>query len=795
MRHLHPPQTHPHTTAFAGAGATYTIALADSCVAGSRVVVVASGGAQPTIRFTNSSGTAFVRRAQALSALDVSIHDAVATGGESVLHVTLNGDENVVVTVYHTDAGEYVAGSAGTNGNIVAEVPTAVSVADPAVLFVGAAVQKNTAADEVLKLRQLGPLGRFYANGAHQPGSGTKLIYANGCADIDAAHCFPATLAAGQYKATTMWVNGGGDLVHIAQAAYADSTGIPSNPSPANPVVAENSLPGDLQSAWFGGVAATSATIAGYTDAVSYQPGDTVSFRVDSTGHPFRVELRRLGYYGWETIGARLVAPYITGTVASQPGPTVDPVLGSTSCAWSTNASWTIPVDACSGVYLATFRRTDDTTAYHQHHFVVRGDPAGRVPVVIADQTYQAYNVWGQTGDHGARFGAGTQWSGRSLYGYGPDTSEQYAHRGYAVSFDRPYSCASTQANTYLWDSDYPWLHWAEAQGLDLTYVSDVDLDKDTGLLLGARAVVVLGHHEYWTTRVYDAMRAVQAAGINMLINSSNTALWRVRYASDDTLRRTVICYKESLTRDGAPGWTGTGYDPVAWTGTWRDAGTANGRANPDIRRENALTGQLFRLSAPVAQRYGVPYASRAVPCWRNNSAVQALTSGQTWQAPAGTIGDEADAADGSTGQPANLANLCPTSISGTTGPNAAGTLYSTSVTITCGWTVHRTGAGGLVANSGSWRAGQGLTRWAQSTLGNVVTSSSVDWQSSWLALLWDLEIRAATPRSLRPGLDAAPVDPATGAPAGPRNRVAVAYGLSVPPTSGLLTFFLQGAR
>lgn len=793
MRHLHPVQVHKHTTAFAGAGATYTVALDEPCAAGSRVIVCAAGGAQTAIRFTDGSGTLFTRRAQALSAMDTSIHDAVAVGGETALHVTLNGDETVVLEVHHTDAGAFIAASSGTPTSAAdfhCAPDTAVTVTGSAVLFGVWGVVASTPADGTWSFRQMGPLGALYSNEGHQPGAGTKIIYATGVADVTAAGRWPVTGSAGAYKATSVWV-ADNSTVHVAQAAYADASGVATNPAPANPVVAENSLPGTFRDNWFGGSNASNATIAGYTNKTSYAPGETVEFKVDSSGNPWRAEVYRLGFYGWESFAARLVTSHITGTVETQPAPAVDPVLGSTSCAWTTNATWTVPADATPGLYYFLVRRTDATSNFASGHFVVRGaSVTGRTAVVLPDCTYQAYNLWGATTDNGPRFSPGV-WSGRSLYAYGPDASNLNAHRAYAVSFDRPYSCQSTQTNTYIFDSDAPWIVWAEAQGYDLTYLSDVDLDVDPSRLTTAAQVVMLGHHEYWTTSIYDAFRNTQAAGVSMLVNGSNIALWRVRFAAGDTGRRTVICYKESLTRDEGPGFTGTGYDPVEWTGTWRDAGSANGRANPDVRRENQLTGQMFVLSAPVTARYGVPYASRTAPVWRGNAGVQALSSGGTWLAPAGSIGDEADAADGSDGQPENLVNLCPTTISGSTGPNAAGTLYSTSVSPTAGWTLHRHGSGALVANTGSWRAGQGLSRWAQSSYNSVVTAPSVDWQSSWLALCYDLGMVPATRTSLRPGLDAEPVDPATGAPGPGRDAVARAYGLDVPGGAGMLLFFL----
>lgn len=793
---LHPVQVHKHTTAFGGAGVTYTVTLDNPCVAGSRVVVLAAGGAQTTVRFTNGAGTLFTRRAQALSAMDSSIHDAVAAGGETALHVTLNGDENVWLKIHHTDLGAFIAGSDGTPasdtaGNFSGAPSSAVSVSGDAVLFSAFGVVCNTAQTDTLKFRGLGPVGQL-VNDAHQPGSGTKFVCASGISDVTAAGNWPVTASAGDYRATSVWVNGNSDTLHVAQAAYADASGDPTVPAPANPIAAENSLPGTFQGNWFAGSGGTNATIAGYFDKTSYEPGDTVAMKVNSTGNPWRAEIYRLGNYGWESFGARLATGFITGTPSSQSAPTVDGTLGSTSCAWTTTATWTIPADAPSGVYYVLFRRTDDTSKVASGHFTVReASVSDRVVVVMPDITYQSYNLWGAIGDNGSRFSPGV-WSGRSLYALGTDATNDPAHRSYAVSFDRPTGIQASQTNTYLFDADYPWIHWAEAQGYNLTYVSDIDLELDPTLLQDAAAVVMLGHHEYWTTNVFDAFRNAQAAGVNMLVHSSNTALWRVRFAAGDTAKRTVICYKDSATKDVTPGWAGTGYDPGGYTGTWRDARTVIGEVNnPDVRRENSLTGQMFVLSAPLNARYVVPAASKSLPCWRNNAAVQALTAGQEWQAPAGTIGDEGDAADGSAGQPSGVVNLCPTPVSGSTGANAAGTIYSSTVTPTMGFTMFRHSSGALIVNTGSWRAQQGLSRWAQSSLDSVVTAASVAWQNSYLALLYDLGVQPVAAREMRPGIDTAPTNPATGAPSGDRNAIARAYGLEVPGgSSGFLTFF-----
>ena len=784
---------------------TFTVTLSQAATAGSKLILVAFGGATVTAKITNSSGAAFNVRTNLASGQGASIHDFTAVGGETAVFITLNGAENVAGIIYEVASlGAFIAASNSggavtpANANDWQSKPTSsANVASGSALLVGGWTVTATAASNPFNAtnqwRQMGPLGKLYVNNGLQPGANTQFIYASGLADVSAAKRYPADMTnAGDYRATSSWVATSGST-YAVQALYADTSGVATNPANANPIVDENSLPGTILNNWFQGNTATDSTIAGYCDKASYQPGDTVNFKVDSTSNPFRVEIYRLGYYGWENFGARLMtgnsSGYITGTVTAQSAPSVDGTLGSTSCAWTTNASWTIPSDAPPGLYYVLFRRTDVTTHVASGHFIVgSASVTGKVAVCLPDLTYQAYNVWGATSDHGTL--AAGAWSGRSLYASGADgASTQFAHRAYAVSFDRPYSIQQTQANTYFFDAEQNVITFMEAQGYNLTYLSCLDLDANTKLLNTAALVVMLGHHEYWTTGVYDAFAHAVDAGVNMLVVGANTAGWHVRFAASDTAKRTMICYKESSTADVSAGFTGTGYDPVSYTGTWRDTrqnpGTVN---NPDIRRENALTGQLFVSSAPVNAALTVPFAQKGLPIWRNSASIQALTSGQNYTTPTSVYGNEADAPDGSSGQPSNMVNLCPTSTSFTAGSNANGTIYTTTTgTVTVGFTMYRRPSGALVVHTGGWRGWQGVTRWAQSALGGVVTAADLNWQNAFLALLYDLGVTPVAAREMRPGTDTAVTHPSTNAVSGGRSAATIAYGLAAPSNGNFM--------
>ena len=69
------------------------------------------------------------------------------------------------------------------------------------------------------------------------------------------------------------------------------------------------------------------------------------------------------------------------------------------------------------------------------------------------------------------------------------------------MSFDRPYD--NEGAADFI-GNELPLVSFVESKGLDVSYWTDVDLHRSPALLLNHRALLTLGHDEYWST----AMRA-----------------------------------------------------------------------------------------------------------------------------------------------------------------------------------------------------------------------------------------------------------------------------------------------
>jgi hypothetical protein len=576
----------------------------------------------------------------------------------------------------------------------------------------------------------LEPLGKVFSNGHNNNSGSTKFWWQIGVSDQANAGTFSCKTS----RAFTA-------PYQAASWAYADSSAIASYANPyANAIAAENSLPGSDSPVWFG--ASTNANIAGFTDKTSYAPGDTVNFKVDSNNVGFNVEIFRLGHYNYLTFGGKSYAT-VAGTPAVQPSPTID-AYGGTVCAWSTTATWAIPSTMTPGMFIANFRRTDNSAFLSSHIFVVRSAvPSVRTNKIMirpSEYTWQAYNTWGATTDAGSGHAGFT---GRSLYRQAPGSSS--GSRAFAISFDRPYGTLSSQDNTYFFDSEISLINFLEGNGYDLDYYSSVDVEKDPTIPSKYTVAIVSGHDEYWTDNLRNAyVTARDTYATNLLFFASNEAFWRVRFDPADTDKRKIICYKDSLD---IAGWDGsTKYDPVSFTGTWRDARTTVGGANnPNRQPESALSGQWFIGNAPQSISMVVPDTYKNLPIWRN-TVVTSLGSGasQTLGASSvstGIIGDEFNypkTAEATT--PTNFVLMQSQSVTLTgSAANDNGSLYNNSGTFTYGMSLYLANSGALVFATGTWRWPIGLSRYRLAA--TSLTNGTVDtvMQQATINILKDL--------------------------------------------------------
>jgi hypothetical protein len=286
-----------------------------------------------------------------------------------------------------------------------------------------------------------------------------------------------------------------------------------------NPVAAENALPGT--SSW-NTVQAAFRSIEGYTSEVSVAPGDTIHFHVQTEpAARYRIDLYRLGWY--QGLGARLItclpACDRDEQGVSQPVPPFNPDTGFLRAGWPVTDMVTVGRTWVSGYYVAKLFLTSGPASGKTSTvpIIVREGPSRASPILVnaAANTWQAYDSWG----------------GRSLYTF------RDGHGSNHVSFDRPYVWG--EQNVFNWE--YQAVRFLEREGYDVSYTTDVDVDADPAELQRHRLFMALGHDEYWTKAMRDALEATRDAGTNLAFLGGNTGYWQLRYEDN---RRTLVEYR-----------------------------------------------------------------------------------------------------------------------------------------------------------------------------------------------------------------------------------------------------------
>jgi hypothetical protein len=226
-------------------------------------------------------------------------------------------------------------------------------------------------------------------------------------------------------------------------------------------------------------------------------------------------------------------------------------------CPWPDRAVIDIPPGWRSGFYEVSLRTYSPVKRETVGFFVVRAsepDPA-RPLLVLSTNTWNAYNDFG----------------GRNLYARGTHVSfARPLAPGYLRKPDGPGSRVTVVGpadptmrahNAYLRDqqlspwagsagwpnAELPFVQWAEGEGYELDYAVNADLEAVPGLLDGRRLYLSVGHDEYWSWAMRDAVEDFVQAGGNAVFLSGNTSFWQVRIEDGGT---TMVGYKDQFKDD-----------------------------------------------------------------------------------------------------------------------------------------------------------------------------------------------------------------------------------------------------
>jgi hypothetical protein len=345
---------------------------------------------------------------------------------------------------------------------------------------------------------------------------------------------------------------------------------VPATPQPPanNPIVVENQQTGS--SGWVLTMQGDDATgqIKGYASATSVNQNQTITFYVSvNPAQTYTIDFYRFGWYAG--LGARLRSHVGPISGVQQPPCNSDPNTGLLECNWNPSYTLTVPGDWTSGVYAAKLTNAQGDQNYVI--FVVKdGRPAPLLyqAPLVTDQAYNDYPNDGRTG--------------KSLYGfnsYGANTVSGNT-AAVKVSFDRPMANAGL-GNFITWDINI--LRWLERSGYDVTYATDLDLHANgVNELLTHKALLSIGHDEYWSKEMRDAAEAGRDAGVSLAFFGANASFTQVRFESSSTGApdRVVVEYRNYP-------WAPT--DPVQGPTT-----TTDFRQPPVSRPEQTMVGVQF---------------------------------------------------------------------------------------------------------------------------------------------------------------------------------------------------------
>ncbi len=301
-----------------------------------------------------------------------------------------------------------------------------------------------------------------------------------------------------------------------------------------------------------------------YTDRVSYQGGENVSLSVCTNAAAFSVEVIRDG-----------LKPVTVFRRDDNQGRWQDTPeeCSITGCGWT--PSFVIPVESgwVSGAYVVRCSATVDGRAedVHEHIFIVRPAaqqaPGKRVLLIAATSTWNAYNDWGGSNHYQGYCGPNGDRFSPTLSIHRPLAKgfvSLPADAPRAVLFESPaimsepryphmeWAYANGYSKKYMssgWASfERHFVTWAEAEGYDVDIISQTDLHFNPAILDRYSCVACVGHDEYWSWEMRDAIDTYVERG-GRIARFAGNFMWQIRL-EDHGARQ--VCYKY-IARDEDP--------------------------------------------------------------------------------------------------------------------------------------------------------------------------------------------------------------------------------------------------
>jgi len=292
-----------------------------------------------------------------------------------------------------------------------------------------------------------------------------------------------------------------------------------------------------------------------YTDRLSYAPGQTIQIHTCTSMAHYDLRIYRDGAEPVDVF----VRNEIPGEYYETPAD-----CSVNGCHWPVALELALPADWPSGGYIVHISGYNEASARIEHHFpfIVRASTpsaADAILLIACTSTWVAYNDWGGSNYYEGvcgpdrdkpspvvstlrPFSRGFAWLPEGAPRIPLRTppklgaAPRYPHMewAYANGFSKKYASAG-------WASyERHFVTWAERNGYVVDVTTQHDLHADPQLLNRYACVAIVGHDEYWSWDMRDAIDRYVTDGGNVARFAGNFT-WQVRLEANGTQQ---VCYK-----------------------------------------------------------------------------------------------------------------------------------------------------------------------------------------------------------------------------------------------------------
>ncbi|MDH5716637.1 MAG: hypothetical protein OEZ22_03250 [Spirochaetia bacterium] len=271
--------------------------------------------------------------------------------------------------------------------------------------------------------------------------------------------------------------------------------------------------------------------VEGYSNKISYSPGETIDFHIHSLTDTIDIEIIRYGRTN-QSIYKGYNIPSIQQNY--------DCGADFYGCNWKITYQYIIPENLLSGIYSAFLTNKNNEEFYIS--FVIKNNSYIKSDIVILanTNTWQAYNAW----------------EGNSFYKF------KYGERIKAaefLSFLRPNIADSPESNTgHLLNAELHLYRWIEEKNYAYDVIADIDLHNNQNVLNDYKMIILNAHPEYFTTEMYNHLLLFIKNGGNLIYLGGN-AIFRKVILSDNQIERLQLTDYHNLAYGKGGEWDNLG--------------------------------------------------------------------------------------------------------------------------------------------------------------------------------------------------------------------------------------------